>query len=100
MFKFTAKHADYFQFSEQFANSPFYDRLNQKEIEGMFRPVGRLIRRGIQQKLIKNADVDIISAFIFYPVIILANPRLCKNFSMADEQINRSFDLAWDAIKR
>jgi AcrR family transcriptional regulator len=99
LFRFTVKHTDYFQFSEQFANSPIYDQVDQKEIERMFRPIGRLIQHGIKQKIIKNMAVDIISAFVFYPVIILANPRLCKNFSVTDEQVEQSFQLAWDAIK-
>ncbi|MDA8139925.1 MAG: TetR/AcrR family transcriptional regulator [Desulfobacteraceae bacterium] len=99
LFRFTVKHTDYFQFSEQFANSPIYDQVNQKEIDRMFRPMGRLIQYGIQQKIIKDMDVDMISAFVFYPVIILSNPRLCKNFSVTDEQVEQSFKMAWDAIK-
>ena len=99
LFKFTAKHPDYFQFSEQFSNSPYNDKIRQQEIDKMFVPIGNLIRRGIAQKIIKNMGVDIISAFVFYPVIVLSNPRLCRNFNMTDEQIDQSFQLAWDAIK-
>jgi AcrR family transcriptional regulator len=99
LFQFTVEHPDYFQFSEQFSNSPFNDQRLQNDIDQMFKPIGQLIRRGIARKVIKDLDVDIISAFIFYPVIILANPRLCRNFDATDEQIERSFQLAWDAIK-
>lgn len=100
MFEFTTKHLDYFQFSEQFSNCPYNDQVNQKNIDRMFIPIGNLIRKGIQQKIIKECNVDIISAFIFYPVIILSNPRLCKNFDITPDQIETSFQLAWDAIKR
>lgn len=100
MFEFTTKHLDYFQFSEQFSNSPYNDQVNQKNIDRMFKPIGNLIRLGIKEKIIKDRNVDIISAFIFYPVIILSNPRLCKNFEITPEQIETSFQLAWDAIKR
>ena len=65
----------------------------------MFTPIADIIRRGIALKIIKNVEVDIILAFVFYPVIILANPRLCKNFNVTEEQIEQSFQLAWDAIK-
>lgn len=99
MFEFTVRHPDYFQFSEQFSNSPYNDQVNQKNIDSMFKPIGNLIRLGIKQKIIKDRNVDIISAFIFYPVIILSNPRLCKHFEMTPEQIEISFQLAWDAIK-
>jgi AcrR family transcriptional regulator len=97
--QFTVEHADYFQFSEQFGNSPIYDQVNHKEIDRMFRPMSALVQKGIKLKIIKDVNLDIISAFIFYPVIILANPRLCKNFLMTDEHVENSFQLAWDAIK-
>ncbi len=100
VFRFTAKHPDYFQFSEQFSNCPFNEKVNQKNIDKLFKPIGSLIRKGIQLEIIKDVEVDIISAFIFYPVIILSNPRLCKNFEMTHQQIDASFQLAWDAIKR
>ena len=99
LFKFTVEHSNYFQFSEQFANSPIYDQVNKKEIDQMFRPIARLIKYGIKMKIIKSMDPDIISAFIFYPVIILANPRLCKGFRVTNEQVEQSFQMAWDAIK-
>ncbi len=65
----------------------------------MFMPVADLIRQGIEMKIIKNVDVEMITAFVFYPVIILSNPRLCRNFNMTDKQIDQSFQLAWDAVK-
>ncbi len=99
LFRFTAEHPDYFHFSEQFSNSPFFERINQKEIDRMFTPIADIIRRGITLKIIKNVEVDIILAFVFYPVIILANPRLCKNFHVTEAQVEQSFQLAWDAIK-
>lgn len=99
LFQFTVEHPDYFQFSEQFSNSPYNDHTLQNDIDEMFIPIVKLIRRGIKRKVIKNLDVDIISAFVFYPVIILANPRLCRNFDATDEQIDQSFQMAWDAIK-
>jgi len=100
LFQFTVKYPNYFHFSEQFSNSPYNGQINQKAIDKMFMPIAHLIRQGIEQKIIKDVDVDIISAFIFYPVIILANPRLCKNFIVTDVQVEQSFQLAWDAIKR
>ncbi|MBN1656411.1 MAG: TetR/AcrR family transcriptional regulator [Deltaproteobacteria bacterium] len=98
-FRFTAQHPDYFQYSEQFANSPFYKQIDQNEIDRFFTPIASLIRKGIERKIIKNVEVDIVAAFIFYPVIILANPRLCRNFVTTDEEVDRAFQLAWDAIK-
>jgi len=98
-FEFATRHRDYSIFAEQFANSPFNEKVDQTRIEKMFEPLGRLVARGIQMKIIKNVNPDVIGAFIFYPVLILTNPRLCRNFKITDEQIQQSFQLAWDAIK-
>lgn len=99
LFKFTVNHPDYFHFSEQFSNSPYNDQVDQKQIDDLFIPLVKLIRRGIKWKIIKDVNVDIVSAFVYYPVVILSNPRLCRNFRMTDEQVELSFQLAWDAIK-
>lgn len=99
LFDFTSKHFDYFQFSEQFSNSPYSDQIDQKHVDQLFTPIGDLIRRGIKLKCIKDMDIDIITAFTIYPAIILSNPRLCKNLQMSFKQIEDAFELAWDAIK-
>lgn len=100
LFEFASRHTDYLQFSEQFANSPYAEQVDQARIDKMLEPLGSLIRKGIEMKIIKDVNPDVIGAFIFYPVIILSNPRLCRNFNITDEQVNSSFQLAWDAIRR
>lgn len=99
LFKFAVNHADYFNFSEQFSNSPNNDQVDQTQIDDLFTPFAKLIHHGIKRKIIKDVDVDIVSAFVYYPVVILSNPRFCRNFSMTDEQVDLSFQLTWDAIK-
>lgn len=98
-FEFATTHRDYSVFAEQFANSPYNEKVDLVQFEKMFEPIGRLVRRGIEMKIIKNVNPDVIGAFVFYPVLILTNPRLCRNFKITDEQIQASFQLAWDAIK-
>ena len=99
LFRFTTDHTDYFRFAEQFVNSPYYEQVNQNEVDRMFIPVADLIYDGIRQKILKDVEVDIIAAFVFYPVINLSNPRLCRNFNMTGKEVEMSFQCAWDAIK-
>lgn len=99
LFTYVADNRDEFRFAEQFANSPFHELVNRKEIEPLFEPIVRVITRGIEQKIIKNIDFTIISAFIFYPVMVLANPNLCKDLELNQQTIEIAFQLAWDAIK-
>lgn len=99
MFSYVSAHSACFQFAEQFSNSPFADLADKTKLEATFAPMMQVIQRGIEQKIIKDVSIDILSAFMFFPVFSLANPRHCKSFSRQDEEIDLAFTLAWDAIK-
>ena len=99
-FSFASAHPDYFQYMEQFSNSPYEALVDKEEVEGYFAPMLQVITRGIEQKIIKDVSFDMLAAFIYYPIMALANPRLCKEFKMTGENINTAFNLAWDAIRR
>lgn len=98
-FIFATTNRAHARFAEQFANSPYNEQVDQSRIDEMYEPLGRLIKKGIEMKVLKDVNPDMIGAFVFYPVMILTNPRLCRNFRITDEQIEKSFQLAWDAIK-
>jgi AcrR family transcriptional regulator len=99
LFDYISTNREDFQFTEQFANSPYSDQVNRAEIEGYFEPLIRVLMRGIQQKIIKNVHQDIIGTFLFYPVMILTNSRLCQTFEPTHDNMDTAFGLAWDAIK-
>ncbi len=99
VFHFITQHSDYFHFAEQFSNSPYADLVNQAEVEKYLDPLIRVLRKGIEQKIIKDVSLDILRAFMFYPIVALANSRLCINFEINDNNIGTAFGLAWDAIK-
>ena len=98
-FDYVSNHREEFQFKEQFSNSPYSDLLNTQDFKKYFEPLTITIERGIREKIIKNADYDILTAFIFYPVMVLANPRVCSNFKITVKGVKESFEMAWDAIK-
>ena len=89
-----------FQFTEQFANSPYTELVNKKEIDDLLMPLFKVVHRGIEEKVIKDVSMDILGAFIFYPILTLANKKLCAQFSPKNQvEIDTAFKLAWDAIK-
>lgn len=98
-FEYISEHEDNFQFTEQFANSPYAALVNKHEIDKYFEPMMNVLQRGIEQKIIKDVDYDILTTFIFYPIIILSNSRLCSNFKITEENINTAFTMAWDSIR-
>ncbi len=100
MFNYIESHPDYFQYAEQFSNSPYQALVNKQEIEKYFEPMMNILLRGIEQKIIKNVNFDILLAFIFYPIMAISNTWLCQNIDLNRDEIETAFDLAWDAIKR
>lgn len=99
MSAYIKKHPEYIQFTEQFANSPYNDLVNREMIEKYFAPIIEVLQRGIDQKIIKDVDFDILAAFIFFPILALSNPSKCHDFELTPDNIETAFNLAWDAIK-
>ena len=88
-----------FHFSEQFAKTPYMSLVDSAIVEKSFAPIMETVRRGIEQKIIKNVSFEIITVFMFYPVMTLANPRVCMHFNEQPENVDIAFDMAWDAIR-
>ena len=92
-------NTEQFRFAEQFSNSPYSALVNKEMVEKYFAPLLEVLQRGIDQKIIKDVEFDILAAFVFYPVVALSNPSMCSNFKLTPENIETAFTLAWDAIK-
>ncbi|MCG8549048.1 MAG: TetR/AcrR family transcriptional regulator [Desulfobacterales bacterium] len=99
-FAYISHNPDKYQFIEQFANSPYVGLVDQKALEKHYSPIIEVIQKGIEQKIIKKAERPYLVAFLFQPISYLANPRSCEGLELSAGDIDRAFDMAWDAIKR
>jgi AcrR family transcriptional regulator len=99
LFNHIASHLDHFRYMEQFGNSPYTDLVDHTILERFLEPLFRVVQRGIDEKIIKDVDRDILGVFIWHPVMVLANPRHCKSFQITDKNIEDAFTMSWDAIK-
>lgn len=99
MFEFIRNNKELFQFTEQFSNSPFSALVDKNQVEEAFSPVISILKKGIEQKIIKDVNYDTLTAFLFYPIIILSNKNLCTNFEQTEKSIEDAFTMAWDAVK-
>jgi len=99
MFEYISNNLEYYKFVEQFSNSPYSSLVNKQEVEQYFVPLVKVLQTGIEQKIIKNVNFDILTAFMYHPITVLANPGLCQDFELNEENIETAFTLAWDAIK-
>jgi len=98
-FEFIGNHTELFQFTEQFANSPFSQLVSKSKVEKFFEPMMTVLQKGIDLKIIKNVHFEMLAAYIFYPALILSNKKLCKTINLDAATIKKAFDLAWDAIR-
>ena len=99
MFDYISNNLEYYKFVEQFSNSPFSSLVNKQEVEQYFVPLVKVLQTGIEQKIIKNVNFNILTAFMYHPITVLANPSLCPDFELNEENIDTAFTMAWDAIK-
>lgn len=98
LFNYFSKHTDYFQFTEQFSNCPYAKLINREEVDSYFSPVLELIQFGIDEKIIKDVDFEILHCFLVAPILHLANPTICNDFTVNKQNVDIAFELAWDAI--
>lgn len=99
MFKHMAQNQNAYKFAEQFANSPYISLVNREELEAHYEPIFALLQKGIEEKLIKNVDAELLTAFMFYPLSYLTNPRSCSGPLLENVDLDTAFTMAWDAIK-
>lgn len=98
-FDYISIRSDFFYYTEQFVNSPYSDLVNKSAAEKYFEPILLTIKKGINQQIIKDVSIDMLSAFIFHPIIVLAKSRKNQDIKLDRKTIETVFQLAWDAIK-
>ena len=76
MFEYISNNLEYYKFAEQFSNSPYSSLVNKKEVEQYFEPLIKVLQRRIEQKIIKNVNLDILQAFMFYPIRSAKPPEI------------------------
>jgi AcrR family transcriptional regulator len=99
VFTYVSSNREEFRYAEQFANSPYTELVDRAQVESTFVPLIRIIQDGIDQKIIKDVNLDILGVFMFHPILILANPYHCRDFEPTKENIDIAFRMAWDAIR-
>jgi AcrR family transcriptional regulator len=98
-FRYAIEYRAHFRFKEQFSNSPYISMIDESKIDEMLMPLVNVFMRGIEQKILKDVGLNLFLAFTFYPVVALSNPHAGTGFEAKDVDIEKAFDMAWDAIK-
>jgi hypothetical protein len=79
MFDYISNNLEYYKFIEQFSNSPYSSLFNKKEVEQYFVPLIKVLQTGIEQKIIKNVNFDILTAFMYHPSLTFTKIKQKSN---------------------
>ncbi|MGG0175847.1 TetR/AcrR family transcriptional regulator [Gottfriedia acidiceleris] len=97
--EFIFSHKDEFLFLEQFSNSPLIKNLCIEDHSWMFQPLFDLVKRGREQKLLKECDTMMLLVLTTAPITDLAKMHFNGEFELNEKNINDLIQMSWDAIK-
>jgi AcrR family transcriptional regulator len=89
-----------FRFMEQFNTSPYLHQLAEEEMQKHIKPLLGLLEKGMQDKIIKAMDVDIIFTLISGHTFSINQYLISKQLNETEQEkvIHDTFDLLWDMI--
>ncbi|MCJ2164921.1 MULTISPECIES: TetR/AcrR family transcriptional regulator [unclassified Pseudodesulfovibrio] len=98
-FEYVSRNRGDFLYTEQFAKSPYVKHLRLEDLQAFFAPLISLVRRGVDEKILKDVHFHMHILFFYYPILTLANPGSCHSVAIEEATIETAFQLAWDAIR-
>jgi len=98
-FQYVVENKNEFRYAEQFSNSPFVEQVDKDRIQKSFEPLFAVVQRGIEQKILKEVNLELVATFLFHPILVLANPNHCSTFELSQANIDLAFRMTWDAIR-
>ena len=99
IYSYVYNHLDYYDYLEQFSSSPYSSLVDRSLIEREFAPWVEVLQKGIARKVIKDVDLELVTAFVWAPILRLANPRRYRGRQLNPPELETAFGMAWDAIK-
>ena len=99
LYKFLITHPEDFAFSQQFKTSPRMKRLClKKKCEDPSLQMREVIKRGQKEGVLKNLPKEAMHAFVFSPVVELAQMKLAKIIQITPKVFQQLEDLAWELL--
>lgn len=89
-----------FSFVEQYENSPLITAVTREEIARIVRPVEDLCKHAMEQNLLKEMPVLILSSLMGGAIISLAKLYRSGAVKLDETSLAASIDAIWDMIKR
>jgi AcrR family transcriptional regulator len=103
VFTYFINHPVHFRFLEQYFYSPYGVSVHKERIVGSAGEPNifqKLVKQGIEQKVIKDIPLFMHFALAFGPIIILVRNHVLGLVELDNVQINQAIEAIWDAIKK
>jgi AcrR family transcriptional regulator len=98
-FSYNLAHPGDLVYVEKFEQTSMVKNIKSDEFE-LNRYVGTFLQRGIDDGVIKNYSLPLLTAFAFIPIITLLKFSLSGIINMDEDQIKQACEIAWNAIKK
>jgi len=103
VFMYFLNHPVYFRFLEQYFYSPYGVSVHKERVVGTTGEPNifqKLVKQGIEQKVIKDMPLFMHFAIAYGPIIILTRNHVLGLVELNNVQINQAIEAVWDAIKK
>ena len=103
VFTYFINHPVHFRFLEQYFYSPYGVSVHKERIVGTAGEPNifqKLVKQGIEQKVIKDMPLFMHFAIAYGPIIILVRNHVLGLVELNNVQINQAIEAVWDAIKK
>jgi AcrR family transcriptional regulator len=103
VFTYLINHPVHFRFLEQYFYSPYGVSVHKERIVGTSGEPNifqKLVKQGIEQKVIKDMPLFMHFAIAYGPIIILVRNHVLGLVELDNVQINQAIEAIWDAIKK
>jgi AcrR family transcriptional regulator len=97
-FSYNLSHPDYLIYREKFEQTPMMENIKLESFE-LYNYVNSFFKRGIEERIIKDLPLSLLTAFAFVPIITLLNYHFMGLIKMDKNRITKACEIAWNAIK-
>jgi AcrR family transcriptional regulator len=99
--KFILENQNIFYFLEQFENSPYVDKLEDKKtMEIYFSSFFNFSKKAKSLNVVKNLPDEVLKAFAMPTISYLTKLHLKGVINLTDELLDDSLEMCWSAIQK
>lgn len=87
-FHFHVQHPRQTMYIEQYENSPYYEPVDPRELNGDFKKLGAMIQAGVDAGKLKPFPLSVLSEMIFSVAVNIAKKQITGSIDLDEETLN------------